>query len=120
MPGIKTADANSILDSHLSGTMYLALFTTAPTASAAGTEVSGGSYARQAITFAAAASGSKASNALINFPSATASWGTVVAWAICTASSGGSQRAFRAISSLTVNNGDQVSVPSGNIVVTLS
>lgn len=34
-------------------TVYLALFTTATTEAGGGTEVTGGSYARQAITFAA-------------------------------------------------------------------
>lgn len=66
-------------------TVYLALFTVVPTAVAgSGTEVSGGSYARQAITFGAPAlNGSSieqaANTAGLTFPVATADWGTIVA-----------------------------------------
>lgn len=45
----------------------LALMTTQGTASAAGTEVTGGSYAKQAISWGAASAGSQASNAAVNF-----------------------------------------------------
>lgn len=73
-------------------TPYVALFTTAPTDSTSGTEVSGGSYARVsgASKFATPASGSVSNNATITFPTATANWGTVVAFAVMSASSGGS------------------------------
>lgn len=120
MAGIKTTEANSLLDSYLSGTLYLALYTVAPTATTGGTEVSGGSYARQGFTFNPASSGSKASSSAITFPSATANWGNIVAWAVCSAPSGGIQKAFRSIPTATVNNGDQLIVPSGNVIVTLS
>ena len=43
-------------------TVYAALYTVAPSDSSAGTEVTGGSYARQAITFSAASSGSTSNN----------------------------------------------------------
>jgi len=120
MAGLKTTEANAILDSQLGGTVYLALYTVAPTASSAGTEVSGGSYARQSFTFNTAASGVKTSSATINFPTATAAWGTIVAWAVMSASSGGTQKTFKTITSVTVNNGDQITIPAGNISVTLS
>ena len=42
-------------------TTYLALYTTDPTDADTGTEVSGGSYARQAITFGSASGGSESS-----------------------------------------------------------
>ena len=49
--------ANNIITDSLNlvkaGTPYLALYTNDPTAADTGTEVSGGSYARQAITFGA-------------------------------------------------------------------
>ena len=38
-------------------TIYLALYTSNPTSADVGTEVTGGSYARQAITFGSSASG---------------------------------------------------------------
>jgi len=120
MAGIKQTVATTTLDTLLSPASHLALFTTAPTATTAGTEVSGGSYARQAISFAAAASASKASNSTVTFPAATASWGTVAGWATMTASSGGSQVTFRAITPIVVNSGDQIIIPSGNIIHTLT
>jgi hypothetical protein len=119
MPGIKTTRANAILDSELGGTLYLALYTVAPSAAAGGTEVSGGSYAREIITMGAAASGVKSSTGPVTFTAATAGWGTVVAWAICDASSGGNQKAFKSITGIVVNNLDQVTVPSGNVSVSL-
>jgi len=42
------------------GTVYLHLYTTATTDAGGGTEVAGGSYARQAVTFAAGAAGTGA------------------------------------------------------------
>jgi len=57
---------------------YLALYTSNPTETgAAGTEVSGGSYARQPIDFYAASGGTTSNNGDVTFPQATASWGTV-------------------------------------------
>ena len=60
-------------------TLYLALFTAStgleannPTA-----EVSGGGYARQAITLSAASGGATSISAAIEFPEATANWGTI-------------------------------------------
>lgn len=65
---------NALLD-HLVGTasltittpIKLALVTATGTDAAAGTEVTGGSYARQTITFSAASSGQIANNAVISF-----------------------------------------------------
>lgn len=120
MAGIKQTLANSTLDSMLSGSLYLALFTVAPTATTAGTECSGSGYARQSISFSSASGGSKASSSGVTFPAATGSWGTINAWAVMSASSGGNQLTFRVITPIVVNNGDQVIVPSGNVIHTLS
>lgn len=52
------------------GTVYLALFTTMPSADGTGgVEVVGGSYARQPVTFGAAVDGVAASSAAITFSS---------------------------------------------------
>ena len=63
---------------------YVALFTTATTDAGGGTEVSGGSYARQLVGLSAASgAGGLTSNAAdITFPTATADWGTVTHIAI--------------------------------------
>jgi len=70
-------------------TVYCALFTVAPTDSGGGTEVSGGSYARTAITFGAPSGGVVSNSAAVTFPTATAGWGTVVAFAIFDLVAGG-------------------------------
>jgi hypothetical protein len=85
---------NKVLDHMLGGpdyvrpaTVYLALFTLAPTDAGGGTEVTGGSYARVTVTnnatnFPAAVSGAKALATEQTFPTSTANWGTVVAMGI--------------------------------------
>ncbi|MBA7580220.1 hypothetical protein ES708_22111 [subsurface metagenome] len=75
-------------------TVYVALYTIAPTDAGGGTEVSGGGYARVAVTnnatnWPAAAGGAKSNGTPITFPQATADWGTVVAFAILDAPTAG-------------------------------
>lgn len=92
--------ATQLLNASLRGTafsppstVYIALYTSDPTPADTGTEVSGGGYTRQAITFTAAAldSGkvSVKNMADVVFPQATADWGLVTHVAIRTAASGG-------------------------------
>ena len=71
------------------GPYYLALFTSAPNETGIGTEVSGGSYARQQVTFGNPSAGVMKNSAAIEFPTATATWGTAVAWGLFDASTGG-------------------------------
>lgn len=115
-----TGQATSILTTTPI-TPYIALFTTAPTDSSGGTEVSGGSYARvsSAGKWAAPSAGSVSTNATITFPTATADWGTVVAFAVMDASSGGNMLYWGALSAnKTVSNGDTASVASGGLTIT--
>lgn len=68
-------------------TYYLALFTVAPDETGVGTEVSGGSYARQLVTFTTPSTdgngvSSMTNSAAIEFPRATLSWGTVTSWGL--------------------------------------
>lgn len=66
-------------------TVYVALYTVAPTPSTSGTEVTnvGTAYARQAITFGAPASGVTSNSAPVTFPVATAPYGApIVACAV--------------------------------------
>jgi len=110
---------NKILDHVLGGgdytrlaTVYIALFTAAPSDSGGGTEVSGGSYARVPVTnnatnWPAASGGAKANGTDITFPAPTANWGTIVAFAIMSASSGGVILYWGLVTpNKTVNNGD--------------
>lgn len=89
-------------------TPRLALFTVAPTDAGGGTEVTGGSYARVAIdgNFGAASGGSTSNTSQISFPTATANWGTVVAFGVYDAASGGNLiRWANLTTSRTINSG---------------
>jgi hypothetical protein len=113
--GFPTAYANGLLDAVLSGG-YLALYTTAPSDSSAGTEVSASGYARQAIS-AAAASGRAATNsALITFGPAGANWGTITAVSVMSASSGGTMKWWATLTaSKTVTTGETLTIAAGDL-----
>ena len=98
---------------------YLALFTAAPSDTGGGTEVSGGAYARQSVTFTV--SGNTASNsAAIEYPTATANYGTVTHIGVFDASSSGNLLAHAALTtSKTIETGDVFRVPSGDLDITL-
>ncbi len=102
------------------GTVYLGLYTVAPTDSSTGTEVTGGGYARQ--TAALTTTGNAATNAsAIEFPTATANYGTVVAVAILDASSSGNMLAYAALASnKTIETGDVLRIPAGDLDITLT
>ena len=98
---------------------YVALFTSNPDEDASGTEVSGGAYARQSVTFTV--SGNTASNsAAIEFPTATASYGTVTHIGVFDASSGGNLIAYAALTtSKAIDTGDVMRIPSSDLDVTM-
>ena len=100
-------------------TLYVGLFTSSPGETGSGTEVSGGSYARQTIAFTV--TGNQASNtAAVEFPTATASWGTVTFAAIYDALSGGNLLAYGALTtSKTIDNGDVFRIPAGDFDINL-
>lgn len=101
---------------------YLALYTSAPSDTGGGTEVSGGSYARvdSNAKFGAAASGSMSNDAEIAFPTASASWGTVVAFGIFDAASAGNLLVWGDLTtSKLVGNGDTARFPIGSLVINL-
>jgi hypothetical protein len=93
-------------------TVYVALFTVAPTVAGGGTEVSGGGYARQAVTFGAPASSVIQNSAPVTWTATGANYGTVVAMAIFDAASGGNMLAFDAFTGVVVNDGNTISFPS--------
>jgi len=101
---------------------YLALFTSNPADDASGTEVStsGTAYARQSAAFTV--SGDTASNsAAIEFPTATASFGTVSHVAVFDAATSGNLIAYAALtSSKAIDTGDVFRVPSGDLDITLA
>jgi len=80
---------DSLLNTILEASLYLALCTADPTDAGTGADMSevadAGSYARVNITTAtwsAASGGDKTNEAAISFPEATGAWGTVTHWAI--------------------------------------
>lgn len=102
-------------------TVYVALYTTDPTDADTGTEVSGGSYARQSVTFGAPSNGVSTNSADVTFPTATGSWGTVAYIGLRDASSGGNLLYHTPLdSSKSVASGDVFKISSGNLSVTLA
>lgn len=100
-------------------TLYIGLFTSDPGEGGTGTEVSGGSYARQTATFTVA--GNLASNtAAVEFPTASASWGTITYAAVYDAASGGNLLASGGLAtSKTIDSGDVFRIPAGDLDITL-
>lgn len=104
-------------------TLHIGLLTAAPADGTAGTEVSGGSYARVAVgcslanwagtqaaastTASTGSSGTTSNNATITFPAPSANWGVVTHFAIYDAASGGNMLIYGSLgASKTINNGD--------------
>jgi len=104
--------------------VFIALFTAAPSDAGGGTEVTGGSYARQQLTagFTVAGTATRASNtAAITFPQATAAWGTVTHIGIFDAVSGGNLLFHGALTtSKVVGDTDQLEFPADSLGVTLA
>lgn len=127
MSRVTTATADTALDAVLvpSTVYYLALFTSDPGTSGSSGEVTGGSYARQAITFGSASAGSKASSgtdASQSFTGMPAESGGIGYLGIFTASSGGTYIIGGTVSGLSgsLPSGITVSVASGAITFSAS
>lgn len=130
---------NKIVDALLRGqslgapaTFYIGLDTVACGETGSGTEVTGGSYARVAVTSSLAnwagtqsagsttassgTSGTTSNNGAINFPTPSAGWGTVVSvrwWDAST--SGNAWICVNLTASKTINSGDSVSFPAASL-----
>lgn len=82
----------------VAGQLWVALHTTTPTGDTGGAEVSGGAYARVALSvstaFADNGAGRLTNASDITFPTASADWGTVVGWSLVSAATGGVRRAM--------------------------
>lgn len=105
-------------------TLYVALFTAAPTDAGGGTEVTGNNYSRKAVTanttnFPAASGGSVANGAAITFATPSGSWGTVTHFGLFDASTSGNLLYWGALTtSKTPGNGDTVSFAIGALTIT--
>lgn len=87
-------------------------------------EPSGGDYARvQVNSWNAAASRATANTSAIQFPRATADWGTITHWALFDASTSGNPLAYGAISnpsSLVMSNGRRARFAAGEVDIVYS
>lgn len=117
--------------------LYVGLFTTAPTDSTAGVEIAGNAYARvavasslanwagtQAVASTAVSSGTNgttSNNLAITFPTPTpAGWGVAVAYGVFDAASGGNLLFYAALTvSKTLNVGDLVQFAAGTLTFQL-
>ena len=102
-----------------SGNIYVGLFTVTPSDTRTGTEVSGGGYARQEITFDISG-GSAVSNAKVTFPEATTDWGRIIGVALFDSVTSGNMLFWgNMYNSLTVNDGEIYSINSGELYIEL-
>ena len=104
-------------------TLYVGLFTAAPSDTGGGTEVSSGSYARVSVacslanwagtqasastTASSGTSGTTSNNVSVTFPAPTANWGVITHVGIFDAATNGNLLIWGALTiNKTVNNGD--------------
>lgn len=101
--------------------IYVALFTTDPTDAGSGTEVSGGSYAREQVTaWDAPSNGATANTSDIVFTTATASWGTISHVGVYDAATVGNLLFHGPLSaSKDVGNGVTFTIAAGDLDIVL-
>ena len=116
---------NKLIDHFLGTTsftmpaaVYVGLYTVAPDDTGGGTQVTGGSYARQSAAFTASASGATSNSANIDFAGMPAA--TVVAIGIFDASTAGNLLLW---GTLTVNKttdaGDTLRIATGDLDISI-
>ena len=99
--------------------VYVGLYTSDPTDANSGTEVSGGSYARVAVTMGAPSNGVSTNSAAATFPTATGTWGTVGWIGILDASTSGNLLYHTPLTtSKSITSGDIFTISIGNLSVT--
>jgi hypothetical protein len=117
---------NEILD-HILGTgaytmpatVYVGLSTGSFNDDNSGTELTGNNYAREAITFGAAASGTASNSAAVEFNAATGSWGTVSHFGLFDASTAGNLLIHGALTaSKVIETGDILKIAIGDMDIT--
>ena len=104
---------------------FVGLFTAAPSDTGGGTEVSGSGYARKAtgtMTISGTSPTTATNAAAIEFAAASGgNWGAVGWAAIFDASTSGNMIAWAALSTArTINDGDVLRIPAGDLDVTLT
>lgn len=115
-----------VLESLFTGTTvtrptawYLGLFTSDPTDAGTGTEVSGGGYVREAATFSVTGD-TATTTAAVEWPVATANWGTITHVAVHDALTGGNIIAYAALDTAkTITTDDVFRIPAGDLDITI-
>jgi len=102
--------------------IYVALYTSNPDEDNSGTEVTGGSYAREQVTtWDAPSDGATANTNAITFTQATASWGTVSHVGILDLDTGGNLLFYGSLTaSKAIDDGDTFEIPAGDLDVSLA
>ena len=117
---------NEILD-HILGTgaytmpttVYVGLSTGSFNDDNSGTELTGSNYARESISFGAAASGTASNDAAVEFNAATGSWGTVSHFGIFDALTSGNLLIHGALTaSKIIETGDILKIAIGDMDIT--
>ena len=105
-----------------STTYYLALFTSDPSTTGASGEVTGGSYARQAIAFGSASAGSQASTNAQTFTNMPVEAGGVPYFGLFTSASSGTFLGGGTTSGLSgaISAGSTVTFSIGSVTTSLS
>jgi hypothetical protein len=102
-------------------TVYVALFTTDPTDANTGTECTGASYVRKAMTFGAPSNGVTSNSSAVEFDQATTSWGTITHMGLYDASTSGNLLFHGALTaSKVIDTGDVFKFASTALAVTLA
>lgn len=101
-------------------TVYVGLYTSDPADDNSGTEVSGGSYARQILSVTTATAGIVTSSADVTFPQATESWGTISHIGLLDAVSSGNLLMHTPLTtSKTIDEGDIFKIPLGSLTASM-
>lgn len=116
---------NKLLDHFLATTtytkptnVYVGLYTVAPSDSTAGTEVTGGSYARQTAAFSAASGGATSNTGNLDFTNMPAC--TVVAIGISDALSGGNLLVWGTLTAnKSLDAGDTLRIATGDLDISI-
>lgn len=101
-------------------TVYVGLYTSDPQDDNSGTEVSGGSYARQILNVTTASGGVVTSDADVTFPQATGNWGTITHIGLLDALTSGNLLMHTPLTtSKLIETGDILKIPVGNLTAEL-
>ena len=101
-------------------TVYVGLYSSDPSDQNTGTEIDGGSYARQILNVTTATNGIVTSSADVTFPQATSSWGTVSHIGLLDAVTSGNLLMHTALTtSKTIDEGDIFKIPTAALTASL-